>query len=162
MVDVAIKYIVADLCIDAFFNQVFSNFKISDPPVTSVPKIGDFYSKVSHNLYHEIYYNCHVVDVEKVMTTSAGTGYIVYFKYASCDSEDEDMPEDLEQYIKSMGDDLTDEELEELMAEDEAAGDDNIYDDEDDEDVDYDDVDLVATDDPNVVGASTIYFTFYK
>lgn len=159
MVGIAIKYFVADLCVDAFFNQIFTNFKVNDPASTAIPKIGDFFSKVSHNLYHEIYYNCHVVDVEKISTAS-GNGYIVYFKYTSCDSEDDDSPDDLEQYIKDMGDDITDEELEQLMAESEAT--DDTYYDDDDDDVDYDDVDLVATDDPKVVGASTLYFTFYK
>ena len=161
MVGIAIKYFVADLCIDAFFNQIFTNFKVNDPPNTAIPKIGDFYSKVSHNLYHEIYYNCHVVDVEKITTMTSDTGYIIYFKYGECESEDEDAPESLEQYIKDMGDDLTDDELEELMAEEEST-DSELYYDDDDDDVDYDDVDLVATDDPNVVGASTLYFTFYK
>lgn len=169
MIDVAIKYFIADLCIDVFFDRLFENFNLAE---SFVPQVGDFYSRVTHNLHHEVYYNCRVTSVEKIPNSIKG--YIVYISFEKVESEfddddDDEIDDEVREYVREItgNDTLSDAEADALVAEgilDEVDGDsdddDDYYDDDDDEITDT--VDLVETDDPNLVGVSTLFFTFIK
>lgn len=162
MLTVVLKYLIADWCIDAFFNQAFKGLQLDAS--NSTPKLGDIFTKISHNYSNETYYDCKVIDIESIKELPGE--FIVYVRYStkSMDSDnelvsfDEITPDlsgmsdvEVREYVHTVTGEVMDgmsrEELEEI-----------IYDD----DVDMRDVDLVETDDEFEVGLSTVFFTFFK
>lgn len=51
------------MCIDIFFKQIATNFKLS--PEKQTPKINDFFSKIMAKDSKETFYSCRILDVYK-------------------------------------------------------------------------------------------------
>lgn len=167
MIDVAIKYLIADVCIDVFFKRLMCNFKLDID--NSAPQVGSFYSRIKHNYSDETYYGCQVIEIEPINELPGHN--IVYIKFESCDgrgdseyelqevediedfseSIEEMSDDDMREYVREISEDvvseLSREELTQLMF---------------DDGVDMSDVDLVETAVEDEVGVSTAFFTFYK
>lgn len=163
MIDVAIKYLLVDLCIDVFFSNIFDGLELDVD--NGIPKIGDVYSKISHKYADEIYFNCHVTDIEPIKNVPGE--YIIYVRFTSMVGGDNSEYIDLDSDITEMVDSMSDSEVKEYvhaitndvmdnMSREELE--DIIY----DEEIDMSDVDLVETSESNEVGLSTLFFTFYK
>lgn len=167
MIDVAIKYLLADLCIDVFFTRVFNSLELD--AANTKPRIGDVYSRIVHKYSDETYYNCQVVDLEPIQSIPGE--YIVYVHFTSkvCtdidefDGVDDGRDPDISDMVKSMSDGgireyvhaITNDVMDTMSREE---MEDIIYDDE----LDMSDVDLVETIDDREVGLSTLFFTFYN
>lgn len=170
MIGTAIKYFVFDFCLKICFDGINDTLKVNDN--TKIPSPGDYYSKISHKLAYEVYYDCTVIEVEKIKDSTGNYNgeYLVYFNYLSKDSDvidDEDLDNDVKAYIRELSqdttdtDDLTEDEIEALL--DDTMEYDGLYEEMDPDDLegtDLSDIDLIATGDPYFVGVNTAFFSF--
>lgn len=59
----AAKYLILEMCVDVFFKQIQTNFKLS--PENQSPKINDYFSKIIAKDNKETFYSCRIIDIYK-------------------------------------------------------------------------------------------------
>lgn len=158
MVSAALKYLIGELCINVFFDQVFTSFNIDQG--TKKPIIGMYYSKICHKYSIETFYDCVVVDVVPLINGEK----LIYVKFKSSDY-DESLADDDGDYDNGDGDEyddptenMTEEEIEAYFD----ALDNNESDDGDvATDEDLCEIDLIETDEDDVVGINTKFYTLH-
>lgn len=166
MLSFALKFIVADICINSIFNKIESNLTLTNES-TYIPRVGDVLKSVEHKFGNETYYQCVVTAVEEILNVPGE--YIVYIKFTAKSSDiDDDFGFEFDEAIDVTQ--LSDDDLKEYLAETIELDDDeldNITREELEElinesDMDLSDVDLIETSDANEVGVSSIFFNFLK
>ena len=75
------------MCIDIFFKQIETNFKIS--PENQAPKINDFFSKITAKDNRETFYSCRILDIYK-----DGNEMYIDFEYEEYTVNDYDYDDD--------------------------------------------------------------------
>ena len=162
MVSAAIKYVIGEICINAFFDRVFENFNTE--LVTDIPRVGDFYSRISHKYEEETFYDCYVENIEQVLDKDGvATGeHMIFIKFKTINTDDDF-------FDGGDVDTLSDEELAEYERE-EAAYTETLTPEEleaylslEDDDVDdMSEADLIGTEDPKIVGVNSEFYNFYR
>jgi len=147
MIDLVLRHAIYDVCLDVMFNKI--NFNLFAGK-RAVPKVGDYFTRVSHVTLDEHYFGCIITEVIQKVSQNGDEFHMVYFTYNS--SEGVDL-EDWRQEI---------EEMEELYENDE---DDEILDEEDDgfddEDEDDSEFELYMLEEDSV-GVNAWYYIFVQ
>jgi len=79
MFKIAVKHFLYDFCIDLIFKSIKANF--NNNTSNKFPKVGEYYSRVSHKYDDENYRNCIVKGVEKRINKSNENYYLIHIKY---------------------------------------------------------------------------------
>ena len=155
MVIVALRHIVAEICIEAFFDKFANNFNKS--VLLGEIRVGDYFKKIQHKELDEVYYNCRVtavVDVKDSNGISNGHQFI-YIKYSDYKTDIDDLEIDL----STMDDDELERYLEENNIE---LVDDEYIDLDDMDDLDFTTIDFMESGIDDTVGLNTEYHNFFK
>jgi hypothetical protein len=95
MIDLAVRHYVIDFCINILFDKFNSNLMLSD---NGLPKVGQFFTRISHVIDAEHYYGCYITDVEHRNNEQGAEYYIIYFTYQTSDGDDlQDWLEEMEE-----------------------------------------------------------------
>jgi len=153
MFKIVFKHFIYDFCIDMLFNRIISNFKSTRS--TKFPKVGEFYSRISHVDNNEHYFNCIIKNIERRINKNKEPYHLVYIRYEYCNGdifEDDDWAEEeLENYFYN----IDDEEIEEFEEELREAG--KSY----KEWYDNDAIESIEVDNDEICFNSN-YYVFYK
>lgn len=115
----AAKYFIFDMCIDVFFNRVQSNFKLSSE--NQIPKINDFFSKITAKDNRETFYSCRILDIYK-----DGSDIYLDFEYEEYtlnDYDDDEESDDFDSFIPDEEDRVS---VEDILAEEDEFWDDDF------------------------------------
>lgn len=113
MLKVILNHYIWDMGLNIFFDNVKKNFAVTKQKI--VPRIGDYFKKISNIYSNECFHDCIVVEVE-ARKTATETYYLVHVSYASYSG---DHYVDTADYEDEMPDDdsdiIDDEELNEMF-----------------------------------------------
>ena len=160
MLEITLKHYVYDACIGIVFSNLIRNMQTD---LTGVPKLGEFYSTVSHVNLNEVYHNCIVQDVEIRVSPEGRKFFMVYITYEYANGIDYD---EWQEDIADL-EELASEEGESEIEVDEdgntwgvaySAG--EFPDDDDDLDMNSDTIEIVQLAD--MIAVNTLYYTFQK
>ena len=160
MIETTLKYFIADFCINTFFEQVFTNFNRNEQK--TIPEIGDYFKKIVHVDFDEVYYDCIVIDKKPIINASGQLNgeYLLFIQFSQSRVDGEiDTVDDSQMYDF---DNINDEDVGDM----EDMGDEDDIEvidpsDIDDGEVDLSDSDLFETDDEHIIGINTEFYKFY-
>lgn len=113
MLKVILTHYIWDMGLNIFFDNVKKNFSIAKQKI--VPKIGDYFKRISNLYTSECFHDCIVVEVEE-RKIATETYYLVHVSYASYSG---DHNVDTANYEDEMPDDdsdiIDDEKLNEMF-----------------------------------------------
>jgi hypothetical protein len=97
IIKVAIKQFIYESCIDVLFDNIQTNFFLS--ATDEVPKVGDFYKRISHFEDDEHYHNCVIREIEQRVSINKVSYYLLtvtydYYNGEAFDYADEEDEED--------------------------------------------------------------------
>lgn len=122
IIKVAIKQFIYESCIDLFFHNIQSNFYLE--ATDEVPKVGNFYKRISHVEDDEHYHNCVISEIEQRVTINQLSYYLItvsydYYSGEAFDYADEDDEDFMDDYANL--DEYDDEDEEEYIDDDDIS-----------------------------------------
>lgn len=158
MFETTVKHFVYDFCIGIVFEKWQSNFVSLDG---KSPKIGDFFTRISHMMSDEHYYGCKVKNVVKKTTKDGQPYHLVYITYSSSGGVAvEEWEEEINEFLEENDINLDEFDSDSDEESDEPESDYDIIDDELEELMNDEDIEYMEY--PDMICLNSLYYVFYK
>lgn len=157
MFETTVKHFVYDFCIGLVFDKWKDNFVSASG---DIPKLGDMFTRISHIIEDEHYYDCKVRNVINKHTRDGQSYSLVYLNYQSSSGMAvKAWEEEVNEYLEENNIDISDVDMSEDYIDDEY---DNyeIIDDEIEELMNNEEIEYMEY--PDMICINTLYYVFYK
>ena len=159
MFETTVKHFVYDFCIGLVFDRWKNNFVSASG---DMPKVGDVFTRISHIMADEHYYNCKINNVVNKHTKDGQPYCLVYLNYqTSSGIAVEEWEDEVNEYLEEHNIDINDIDINaELDDDDDGYDEYDIIDDELEELMNDEEIEYMEY--PDMICINSLYYAFYK